>query len=55
MDITLLVRKVLPRIWQKRFAGLWFQCLGLLAVVLNFLAGVAVIGMIVLDLVLLFG
>jgi hypothetical protein len=37
------------------FAGFWFQCLGLLAVVLNFLAGVAVIGMIVLDLVLLFG
>jgi hypothetical protein len=37
------------------FAGLWFQYLGLLAVVLNVLAFPAIIGLIVVDLVLLFG
>ena len=37
------------------FAGVWFQYLGLLAVLLNLLASVAIIGMIVLDLVLLLG
>jgi hypothetical protein len=37
------------------FFGLWFQYLGLLAVVLNALAFPAIIGLIVVDLVLLFG
>jgi hypothetical protein len=37
------------------FAGVWFQYLGLLAVLLNLLASVAIIGMIILDLVLLLG
>jgi hypothetical protein len=37
------------------FAGLWFQYLGSLAVLLDMLAGLAIIGMIVVDLVLLFG
>jgi hypothetical protein len=36
-------------------AGLWFQYLGLLAVVLNMLAFPAIIGLIVVDLVLLLG
>lgn len=35
-------------------AGLWFQCLGWLAVMLDMLAGLAIIGMIVLDLTLFF-
>lgn len=37
------------------FAGLWFQYLGLLAVVLNMLAFPGIIGLVVVDLVLLFG
>lgn len=37
------------------FAGLWFQYLGSLAVLLDLLAGLAIIGMIVVDLVLLLG
>lgn len=37
------------------FAGLWLQYLGSLAVMLDMLAGLAIIGMIVVDLVLLFG
>jgi hypothetical protein len=37
------------------FAGLWFQYLGLLALLLNVLAIPAIIGLIVVDLVLLLG
>jgi hypothetical protein len=36
-------------------AGLWFQYLGWIAVWLDILAGLAIIGMIVVDLMLLFG
>lgn len=36
-------------------AGLWFQYLGWIGVLLNTLAGVAIIGVVVLDLVLLLG
>jgi hypothetical protein len=37
------------------FAGLWFQYLGWLAALVNMLAGLGIIGMITVDLVLLFG
>ena len=36
-------------------AGLWFQYLGWVAALLNMLAGLAVLGMFVVDIVLLFG
>jgi len=36
-------------------AGLWFQYLGWVATLLNILAGLAVLGMFVVDIVLLFG
>jgi hypothetical protein len=37
------------------FAGLYMQYLGWIAVLLNMLAGVSIIGMVIVDLVLLFG
>jgi hypothetical protein len=37
------------------FAGLWFQYLGPLAVVLDMLAGLGIVGLMVVDLVLLLG
>ncbi len=37
------------------FAGLWFQYLGWITVLLDILAGLAIVGMIVVDLVLLIG
>jgi len=37
------------------FAGLWFQYLGWMAVILNLIAGLAVIGMFIVDMVLLAG
>lgn len=37
------------------FAGLYMQYLGWIAVLLNILAGVSIIGMVIVDLVLLFG
>ena len=37
------------------FAGVWLQYLGLMAALLNFLAGLAVLGLFCVDIVLLFG